>query len=577
MSSKPYKIWAPGEGMSDGDDAPLLTPEAHCANPPAVGSVSRSLRGGADVGEDDEGSPLLTPEALGASPTNSFASQRNRKRARDSDGGAPSEATGGRHSYGSQLSHLSRADSRASLMKSWSVASFGVAPSAEKYQRIAKVGVGAYGNVFKAENTETKEIVAIKATFRKEDPILGGFPLSLLREVCILRRVQHENIVQIHEVAQTANGDPLIVMEFCQASLLELISSQKHDLSFSEIKYITRQLLDATNHLHEHGILHRDLATKNVLFNNSGVIKICDFGISRMAFGRDEEFGYLSARDLEDPNMIVSLPYRAIELLLGDRRYGPALDVWSVGCIFAEVLLYRSGRRLPLFSGSLEKPNKTPEAFVEEIFSIMGRPTEETWPGLHRLSNFRNFSNAKTSSTRTHENPGDEKVFVRHFFMSGDGKPANTKYCLTESCFEMFGGLLALCPVRRYNAAQALEHSFFKEKPVPEWHAWHWDLEQSEILRGDDARRECYKNDEATQLLKELSKEDLVDNGAGEPLGSNGPKSKRVLERWKKQAEERMASDKRLPPGWTKHWSSSRQRYYYHDRSTGRNQWQAPN
>eukprot|EP00420_Gonyaulax_spinifera_P020542 CAMPEP_0197908352 /NCGR_PEP_ID=MMETSP1439-20131203/66687_1 /TAXON_ID=66791 /ORGANISM="Gonyaulax spinifera, Strain CCMP409" /LENGTH=69 /DNA_ID=CAMNT_0043529841 /DNA_START=30 /DNA_END=235 /DNA_ORIENTATION=- len=69
-------------------------------------------------------------------------------------------------------------------------------------------------------------------------------------------------------------------MEFCQSSLLELIHSQKHDLSFSEIKYIIRQVLDATGHLHAHGILHRDLATKNVLFNLSGEIKVCDFGIS---------------------------------------------------------------------------------------------------------------------------------------------------------------------------------------------------------------------------------------------------------------------------------------------------------
>lgn len=285
-------------------------------------------------------------------------------------------------------SNLSRQDSM--LMRGDST-TFGATPSAEKYRKIEKVGVGAYGSVFKAENTETKEIVAIKAMTRKEDPIFGGFPLSVLREVCILRRCMHDNIVQIHEVAQTASGDPLIVMEFCQASLLELINSPKHDMSFSEIKYIIRQLLDATCYLHDRGVLHRDLATKNVLFNLSGDIKVCDFGISRVGFGQDEKLGFVSARNLEDPNMIVSLPYRAIELLLGDNSYGPALDVWSVGCIFGEVLLSRAGRKQPFFSGSRDRPNKSPEMMVEEIFQIMGRPNDETWPGLVKLKLYKTY------------------------------------------------------------------------------------------------------------------------------------------------------------------------------------------
>lgn len=565
--------------MGAADDSPLLTPEADGF---PAGSPQSSRPGGRRSGRSGDVSPLLTPEAeLGASPPASASGRAAEKRGRGSSLGGVSDAPWGRVSNASQLS---QADSSCAvaLLRSASVASFGTAPSAEKYRRIEKVGVGAYGNVFKAENTETKEIVAIKATFRKEDPMLGGFPLSLLREVCILRRVKHENIVQILEVAQTATGDPLIVMEYCQASLLELISSPKHDLSFSEVKYITRQLLDATACLHRHGILHRDLATKNVLFNSSGEIKVCDFGISRVAFGQDGEFGYLPASDLEDPNMIVSLPYRSIELLLGDRRYGPALDVWSVGCIFAEVMLYRSGRKLPLFCGSLERPNKTPESLIEEIFCILGRPSEDTWPGVNKLPNFRLFSSARTGGPRAQEEAGDEKRFLRAFFLSGDGKSAHTKYCLTDNSFDLLGGLLALDPKRRLSADAALAHSFFKDKPVPEWHAWHWDLDKSDILRGDKARRSCYNNDEKQQLLKELSKENLLidDVAAGESLAMSGAagssKSSRVLERWKKQAEERKAADGRIPSGWTKQWSSSKKRYYYHNSATGKNQWDAP-
>eukprot|EP00435_Cladocopium_sp_Y103_P028905 s2399_g7.t1 len=400
------------------------------------------------------------------------------------------------------------------------------------------VSEDSFLSVFMAENSETKEIVAIKAASKKEDPIFGGFPVSLLREINILRSVRHENIVQLHEIAQTPQGDPLIVMEFCQASLLELIHSPKHDLSFSEIKYIIRQVLDATGCLHQRGILHRDLATKNVLFNLSGEIKVCDFGISRMAFGQDDDLGFISAKGLEPPNMIVSLPYRAIELLLGETKYGPKLDIWSVGCILAEILLCQTGRRIPFFGGSLENPNKNPTMYVEEIFQIMGKPTVETWPNLHKLPLLKTYNTGKISSAKSHKEQGDERAFLRRFFRSQEGKPADTKYCLTESFFELLAGLLTLCPNQRMTAAEALEHPFFtKEKPVPEWHAWHWALASAEIPRGD--KKAKVDEDETKKLLKQLSKEEL---GQGdEEKGQHGHKA--VLEKWREQAEKRQQEE----------------------------------
>lgn len=551
--------------------------------------------------DDDDNPPLLTPEepvevavsACAAVAVASVSGGGNNghgpapsggcKRERPSPEDAPPPTTGAQPAATSAISACGSGTA-----------------SSEKYRRIEKVGVGAYGNVYMAENTETKEIVAIKVASRKEDPVLGGFPLSLLREIAILRRVRHENIVQIHEVVQTSSGEPLIVMEFCQASLLELIHSKKHELSFSEIKYISRQLLDATGHLHTHGILHRDLATKNVLFNLSGEIKVCDFGISRMAFGQDEEFGYLSARDLENPNMIVSLPYRAIELLLGDQKYGPALDIWSVGCIIAEVMLCQAGRRRPFFSGDPEAPNKTPQMFVEEIFQILGRPTDETWPGFSKLSLLKSYANApRVSSARPHQEQGEERTFLRRFFTTGEGKPADTKYCLTENCFDLLGRIFTLCPAQRTTASEALQHSFFtSEKPVPEWHAWHWALASSEIPRGEKMRRQDREEDggtDARKLLKQLSQEEMK---ATE--GAATKSTKEVLERWKQEAERRQAEEKRsssdrrtkekstaagpnggsnggsLPPGWTKHWSASKQRFYYHDHKSGQNLWHPP-
>jgi len=526
----------------------------------------------------EEDSPLLTPEAAQAGGA---AAQVAPAAAKTSSNGHVADKR-------PRPDDARTADARVETSY---LGGFGATPSAEKYRKIEKVGVGAYGSVFMAENSETKEIVAIKAASKKEDPVFGGFPLSLLREIGILRSLKHDNIVQMYEVAHTPQGDPLIVMEFCQASLLELIYSQKHDLSFSEIKYIIRQVLDATNHLHQRGILHRDLATKNVLFNRSGEIKVCDFGISRVAFGQDEELGFLPAKGLEPPNMIVSLPYRAIELLMGETHYGPALDVWSCGCILAEILLCQTGRRQPFFGGDPENPNKTPLMYVEEIYKICGKPTEETWPGLCKLKGSKDHNSVKVNNAKMHREQGDEQTFLRQWFRKSEGKPADTKYCLTESFFDLLGSLLTLCPKSRVTAASAMQHPFFtKEKPMPEWHAWHWALASADIPRGDDMKKQRAEDGDARQLLKQLSKDEGF-LAAGDEASEKPAKS--IAEKWREEAEKKkqqelkraasmkqqtkaQASDEKLPPGWTKHWSSSKQRYYYHEKKSGKNSWTVP-
>jgi len=557
---------------------------------------------GDDAGEED--SPLVTPEDTSGA---AGASRRERERERlltpDSERRAPV-------AKGSPVSHdlapgaagekrkadAAGAAGESELRRAESNVGSGAVASGEKYKKVKKVGVGAYGSVFMAENTETGELVAVKVTSRKEDPILGGFPLSLLREIVILQSLKHDNIVQIHEVTQTPTGDPLIVMEYCHASLLELLNSRKHELSFSEVKFIIRQVLDATRHMHERGILHRDLATKNVLFNLSGEIKVCDFGISRRAFAEDEEFGLFSARHLEDPNMIVSLPYRAIELLLGQRSYGPALDVWAAGCILGEILLCQGGRRRTFFGGDAESVNKTPQMVVEEIFSIVGRPTAETWPEFSSLPLWASISSnsAKLDQVPRQEAVGAEKALLRRFFVSGAGKCAYTKYVLPEASFDLLGGLLTLDPSQRVSARDALKHPLFNEKPLPEWHAWHWATASQDIPRGDDMRRQrCSDgNADADVLLRQLSRDDVkkVDDSnktlkekAKEAMTARANEKKMLEEKQlaaRKAAQDRSsqgaANGEKLPPGWTKHWSSSKQCYYYHDKSTGQNSWKAP-
>ena len=164
--------------------------------------------------------------------------------------------------------------------------------------------------------------------------------------------------------------------------------------------------------MHGLGILHRDLATKNVLFNISGEIKVCDFGISRMGFaqvGREWEGGskggdsnlndrtkssdnstdtstttsLLPAPDLEPPSSCVSLFYRSIELLLNDQLYGPSLDIWSVGCILAEIIISKGGASRHPFFAAIDKESymkSNERRLVDRAFMILGIPSKQSWP-----------------------------------------------------------------------------------------------------------------------------------------------------------------------------------------------------
>eukprot|EP00746_Dinoflagellata_sp_MGD_P009516 gnl/MRDRNA2_/MRDRNA2_119379_c0_seq1.p1 gnl/MRDRNA2_/MRDRNA2_119379_c0~~gnl/MRDRNA2_/MRDRNA2_119379_c0_seq1.p1 ORF type:complete len:572 (-),score=129.77 gnl/MRDRNA2_/MRDRNA2_119379_c0_seq1:10-1725(-) len=490
--------------------------------------------------------------------------------------------------------------------------SFGTAASAAaKYRKIKKVGVGAYGNVFMAEDTTTKAIVAVKVLSRKDDPVLEGFPLTLLREIGIMRMMTHPNIVQLNEVVWAPNGDPLVIMEYCQSSVLELMQSKKHGLSFAEVKYVIRQIIDAVAHMHKKGILHRDLATKNILFNTSGEIKVCDFGISRKAFGLDEQLGFLPARNLEPPNQIVSLPYRAVELLLGDTNYGPAIDIWGIGSILAEILICQGGLKQTFFGGPSGARNTTPCMTVAEIFRKLGRPTDETWPTLSRLPLLRQYEREDSTLSSIRKQAAGpkgsaEKFAMRKYFFEDEGKCVKSKFIITESCTDLIGGLLTLCPAHRLSAFEALQHPFFKEKPVPEWHAWHWALNECEIARGDDARREAAVKDEDEEMLQALTRQDSkkmvqVETKDGKPAEktemqlrlerreAEGRRKAKLEAEQKERAKQRLSgasatasrqssqsSDGSLPSGWTKHWSASKKQYYYHHAPTKKNQWVKP-
>jgi cell division cycle 2-like protein len=198
----------------------------------------------------------------------------------------------------------------------------------DNFERLNHIEEGSYGWVSRARETGTGEIVALKKL--KMDNLNDGFPVTALREIQTLKESRHRHIVDLREVVM---GDTLtdvfLVMEFLEHDLKTLQEDMSEPFLQSEIKTLMLQLTSAVEYLHDHWILHRDLKTSNILMNNRGELKLADFGMARY-------YG-----DPAPPNLtqlVVTLWYRAPELLLGTDKYDEKVDIWSVGCIFGELL-----------------------------------------------------------------------------------------------------------------------------------------------------------------------------------------------------------------------------------------------
>lgn len=165
-----------------------------------------------------------------------------------------------------------------------------------------------------------------------------------------------------------------LVFEYMEHDLHGLIDS-RISLDVSHIKCIMKQLLEGVNYLHSNGVMHRDIKGANVLLNNKGEVKLADFGLARKCDPHDK---------INYTNRVVTLWYRSPELLLGSVRYTPAIDMWSIGCCFAELLTSR-----PLFAA------KNEAEMLDLIYKKCGSPTEATWPGIDKLKNYEFPENAK--------------------------------------------------------------------------------------------------------------------------------------------------------------------------------------
>ncbi|XP_057416218.1 cyclin-dependent kinase G-2 isoform X2 [Lotus japonicus] len=235
--------------------------------------------------------------------------------------------------------------------------------SVDEFERLNKIDEGTYGVVYRAKDKKTGEIVALKKVKMEKEK--EGFPLTSLREINILLSFHHPYIVDVKEVVVGSSLDSIfMVMEYMEHDLKGLMESMKQPFSQSEVKCLMIQLLEGVKYLHDNWVLHRDLKTSNLLLNNRGELKICDFGLARQYGSPLKPYTHL----------VVTLWYRAPELLLGAKQYSTAIDMWSLGCIMAELL-----SKEPLFNGRTEFDQ------LDKIFRILGTPNESIWPGFSKL------------------------------------------------------------------------------------------------------------------------------------------------------------------------------------------------
>ncbi|XP_017244530.1 cyclin-dependent kinase C-1 isoform X2 [Daucus carota subsp. sativus] len=308
---------------------------------------------------------------------------------------------------------------------------FGSRNLENSYEKLQQIGQGTYGLVYVAKDCATGEIVALKKLIMNKG--LPGFPVSAIREIKILMKLQHENVTRLKEIVTSAEGDNkykgdiYMVFEYMDHDLAGLVLRSGSRFTVPQIKCYMKQLLAGLHYCHVNRILHRDIKSSNLLLDNQGNLKLADFGLSR-------SFSYNHSVDLT--NQVITLWYRPSELLLGVTKYGPAVDMWSVGCIFAELLqgkIVLPGRAEVFLSILILFP---PDQ-LKKIFKLCGTPDEINWPGV--------------STTPWYNKLMPERHMKR----------------VDSYAIDLLEKMLTLDPAQRISAEDALDAEYFWTDPLP--------------------------------------------------------------------------------------------------------------
>nr|CAB3229488.1 cyclin-dependent kinase 9 [Phallusia mammillata] len=304
-----------------------------------------------------------------------------------------------------------------------------------KYERITKIGQGTFGEVFKARDRKSGRLVALKKVIMENEK--EGFPITALREIKILQLLRHDNVVDLIEICRTkptqynrCKGSIYLVFEFCAHDLAGLLSNAVVKFTLGEIKKVMLQLLEGLFYIHRNKILHRDMKAANILITKNGVLKLADFGLARA-------FSYAKTGHANRyTNRVVTLWYRPPELLLGDRDYGPPIDLWGAGCIMTEMWT-----RTPVMQGHTEQQQLT------LISQLCGSITPQVWPDVEKYELYRKL-----------ELPQGQKRKVKERLKA---------YVKDQYALDLIDKLLSLDPKHRIDSDEALNHDFFWTEPLP--------------------------------------------------------------------------------------------------------------
>ncbi|GAA0161634.1 hypothetical protein Leryth_015525 [Lithospermum erythrorhizon] len=294
---------------------------------------------------------------------------------------------------------------------------------ADSFQKLDKIGQGTYSNVYRARDLDQGKIVALKKVrFDNLEPESVRF---MAREIHILRRLDHPNIIKLEGLVTSRMSCTLyLVFEYMEHDLAGLALHPGLNFTESQVKCYMQQLLRGLDHCHSRGILHRDIKGSNLLIDDNGNLKIADFGLA--SFFDPHHNQPLTSR-------VVTLWYRPPELLLGATYYGISVDLWSTGCILAE-----------LYAGKPIMPGRTEVEQLHKIFKLCGSPSEEYW----------------------------RKARLPHATIFKPQQPY--KSCVTETfkdfptpALNLIEILLSVDPADRGTASSALMSEFFTTKPLP--------------------------------------------------------------------------------------------------------------
>ncbi|KAL8026185.1 hypothetical protein ABFX02_14G011500 [Erythranthe guttata] len=292
---------------------------------------------------------------------------------------------------------------------------------ADSFEKIDKIGQGTYSNVYKARDTITGNIVALKKVrFDNLEPESVRF---MAREILILRRLDHPNVVKLQGLVTSRMSCSLyLVFDYMEHDLAGLASSPGVKFTEPQVKCYMNQLLSGLEHCHDRHVLHRDIKGSNLLINDGGVLKIADFGLAS-TFDPNNKHPMTSR--------VVTLWYRPPELLFGATEYGVGVDLWSAGCILAE-----------LFAGKPIMTGRTEVEQLHRIFKLCGSPSEEYWKKwkLPHATIFKSQQSYKRCIKETFKD-------------------------FPSSSLPLIDTLLAIDPSDRLTATDALNSEFFTTKP----------------------------------------------------------------------------------------------------------------